>query len=108
MVRYVVLSYAVDMFVVHGEQIALVIQRPGEPSCSLELHAHPDWNSLVQDDDADYVRSVFSELQNENSSEDEESFDRLTEMSAGCLRAGDCGTCEENDLRARMPHFFDE
>ena len=102
-VQYVVLSYAENVLVEHGQPIALVIKRlEADSDAALEFHARPNWRALVQDEDVDYVQSVFSELQDESYSQDPEMFDRLTEMSSGALRTGDSGACDDDDLKARM------
>lgn len=100
MIKYLVLCYAETIFVARGRHIAVLVQRTlRDTGPLLELYLRPNWDLTVPGDDAEYIRSVFDEIRNPEANADPEIFARLAEMSSGCLRAGDKGQCNEDDVK---------
>lgn len=98
-VQFVVLEHCPEITAAAGRKIAVVIRRAeSEQDLNLEVYTARDWSKDVDPEDAVYIKEMLDDLKSQPLDESDAVFLSMTQMSAGVLRTGDQGLCDDGDL----------
>ena len=97
--QYIVLEYCPNLTSQKSRAVAVVAMKRIETSeAPLVLIRDAGWEQGILEEDQEYLQAVFDDLESLNLEDSRAAFAELRTMSAGLLRTGAEGTCQETQL----------